>query len=89
MGDEAQSAVRAGADLIVSGHTHGGQIWPFSILTKLVFTYHHGLYKLERGYILTTSGIGTWGPPMRLGAPPEIVLINLVGENEPATFRYE
>jgi hypothetical protein len=89
MGDEAQSAARAGADLIVSGHTHGGQIWPFSILTKLAFTYHHGLYKLDRGYIMTTSGIGTWGPPMRLGAPPEIVLIKLVAENEPPMFRYE
>jgi predicted MPP superfamily phosphohydrolase len=88
-GDEAQAAGRAGADLVVSGHTHGGQIWPFSLLTRLVFTYHHGLYPLERGHILTTCGIGTWGPAMRLGAPPEIVLIKLVGENEPASIRWE
>jgi len=87
--DEAQSAGRAGADLILSGHTHGGQIWPFSILTKMAFDFHHGLYKLDRGHILTTCGIGTWGPPMRLGAPPEIVLIKLVSENEPATFEWE
>jgi hypothetical protein len=86
MGDEASAASEAGVDLIVSGHTHAGQIWPFSIFTKMAFTYHHGLYKLKRGYILTTAGIGTWGPPMRLGAPPEFVLIKLVSENEPAQW---
>lgn len=89
VGDEAQAAGRAGADLVVSGHTHGGQIWPFSLLTKLAFTFHHGLYKLDHGHIITTCGIGSWGPSMRLGAPPEIVLIKLVGENEPATFKWE
>ena len=89
VGEEAQAASRAGADLVVSGHTHGGQIWPFSLLSKLAFTFHHGLYKLDNGYIITTCGIGTWGPPMRLGAPPEIVLIKLVGKDEPATFTYD
>ena len=87
--DEAQAAGGAGADLIVSGHTHEGQIWPFSLLTRMVFTFHHGLYKLNHGYIITTCGIGTWGPAMRLGAPPEVVLIKLVGENEPATLTSE
>ncbi len=89
MGEEAQAAGKSGADLVVSGHTHGGQIWPFSIFTKLVFTFHHGLYPLERGHIITTCGIGTWGPPMRLGAPPEIVLIKLVGETEPARWSWD
>ncbi len=89
IGEEAQAAGKSGADLVVSGHAHGGQIWPFSIFTKLVFTFHHGLYPLEHGHIITTCGIGTWGPPMRLGAPPEIVLIKLVGENEPAQWSWD
>ena len=89
MGEEAQAAGRAGADLVVSGHTHGGQIWPFSFMTRLAFTFHHGIYKLDSGHIITTCGIGSWGPPMRLGAPPEIVLIRLVGADEAATFDWE
>ena len=89
VGEEAQAAGRAGADLVVSGHTHGGQIWPFSLLSKLAFSFHHGLYKLDNGHILTTCGIGTWGPAMRLGAPPEIMLIKLVGPDEPANLTWE
>ena len=79
---EALAADRAGADLILSGHTHNGQMWPFSLFTKMAFRFQHGLYNLEKGYILTSCGIGTWGPPMRLSAPPEIILIQLVGADE-------
>jgi uncharacterized protein len=81
--DEALEAARAGADLMISGHTHGGQIWPFSYLTRLAFKFNRGLYRLgENSAIFTSTGIGTWGPPMRIGAPPEIVLIRLVGRGE-------
>jgi uncharacterized protein len=79
---EALAAGRAGADLIISGHTHAGQMWPFWFFTRMAFRFQHGLYNLPKGYILTSCGIGTWGPPMRLFAPPEIVLIKLVGEDE-------
>lgn len=75
---DVDAAIAAGADLVLSGHTHGGQIWPFSYLTRLAFEYHHGLYAVGTGHQLTTCGIGFWGPPMRLGAPPEIVLVSLV-----------
>jgi predicted MPP superfamily phosphohydrolase len=75
--DSSRAAVAAGADLVVSGHTHGGQIWPFGFLTRLAFPLHHGLYAIDGGHQLTTCGIGWWGPPMRLGAPPEICVVSL------------
>ncbi len=81
----ARKATAVGVDLMVSGHTHGGQMWPFSYLSRLAYPFHHGLYPVNDGYQLTTCGIGTWGPPMRLGTSPEILLIHLVGKDEPAT----
>lgn len=65
-------------DLMLSGHTHGGQIFPFSILVKIVNRYLAGLYELESGAKLYVSrGTGSWGPPVRFGATPEITLIEL------------
>lgn len=81
---DVQRATDAGFDLVVSGHTHGGQMFPFTLFTKLAFPYHHGLYQIGDGYQLTTCGIGYWGPPMRIGKPPEIMLIRLVPSSEPA-----
>lgn len=86
---EALAATEAGADLVLSGHTHGGQIWPFSLFTRLAFRFHHGLYRAGAGHVFTTCGIGHWGPPMRLGARPEIVLIRLVGEDEAAAVNWK
>lgn len=66
------------ADLILSGHTHGGQIFPFNFLVKLQQPYIKGLHKHnERTQIYVNKGTGFWGPPMRLGASSEITLINL------------
>ncbi len=66
-------------DLQLSGHTHKGQIFPFSLLTRLFFGNHAGWYDLPKGSCLYVSrGTGTWGPPMRLGAPPEVTVIDLV-----------
>jgi uncharacterized protein len=80
---EVQTALNNGADLVVSGHTHGGQLWPFSILTQRTFLYHHGIYAGPNGgFVAVSNGIGYWGPPMRLKAPAEIMLIRFVGENE-------
>ena len=65
-------------DLQLSGHTHKGQIFPFSIFTKLAFFYHAGDYSLPGGAVLHVSrGTGVWGPPIRLLAPPEITVIDL------------
>jgi predicted MPP superfamily phosphohydrolase len=65
-------------DLMLSGHTHGGQIYPFRFLVKLKQPYIEGLYKDNLGrQIYVNRGTGFWGPPMRLGAKPEISYITL------------
>ena len=63
-------------ELVLSGHTHGGQIWPFEYLVRLQQPYIKGLHKLPYGgKIYVNSGIGFWGPPMRLGSQAEIAYI--------------
>ena len=70
-------------DLQLSGHIHGGQIFPFVYLTQLSYHVHAGLTELADGRRLYVSrGAGTWGPPIRLFAPPEITLITIASENE-------
>jgi uncharacterized protein len=74
-------AVKAGVELQISGHTHGGQIFPFSLLVGAVYPYVKGLYRHvegERtGQVFVSRGTGYWGPPMRLGSPPEIAKLVL------------
>jgi hypothetical protein len=66
----------AGISLQLSGHTHGGQLPPFSWLTFRVYgKFIHGLQRFGEMQVFTNWGAGTWGPPMRLGTQPEIVLI--------------
>jgi predicted MPP superfamily phosphohydrolase len=70
-------------DLQLSGHTHQGQIFPFSLITKLFFPNHAGYFDLPRQSRLYVSrGTGTWGPPVRFLAPPEITVIDLVHKKE-------
>jgi len=65
-------------DLQLSGHTHKGQIFPFTLLVRLFYPYDAGLYEFDDGHRLYTSrGSGTWGPPMRFLAPPEVTIIDL------------
>ena len=65
-------------DLEVSGHTHGGQIFPFHILTKLHNKYLSGLYEMENGArIYVSDGAGQWGPQMRFLAPSEITILKI------------
>lgn len=67
-----------GISLQLSGHTHKGQVFPFGYLTKLIYKgYDYGLHSEGSFSIYTTSGVGTWGPPMRTGNSPEIVVIKL------------
>jgi predicted MPP superfamily phosphohydrolase len=74
-------AVRAGVELQVSGHTHGGQIAPWNLVVAAVFPYVKGLYPHQedgrRGQVFVSRGTGYWGPPLRLGAPPEIAKLVL------------
>jgi predicted MPP superfamily phosphohydrolase len=67
---------QAGIALQLSGHTHGGQFFPYTWLTRRIFgPFTHGLHKFGRLQVYTSTGAGTWGPPMRLGAAPEIVVM--------------
>ncbi len=70
-----------GVDLQISGHTHGGQIFPFGFLTRLVQPFLSGLHRRGDSQIYVSSGTGYWGPPMRIAAPSEITLIELERES--------
>ena len=65
-------------DLQLSGHVHGGQIYPFGLLTRLVYRVPMGLSRIaDKTWLYVSYGTGTWGPPMRVFAPPEITLFEL------------
>jgi hypothetical protein len=65
-------ACSLGIDLQLSGHTHGGQIWPFVWLVRLAIPFVAGLYRRHGAVLYVSRGTGFWGPPMRLRAPAEI-----------------
>ena len=66
-------------DLQLSGHTHKGQIFPFFFITRLFFQHYAGLYELSnKTYLYVSRGSGTWGPPIRFLASPEVTIIDLV-----------
>ncbi len=73
----AFAARGAGFDLQLSGHTHGGQYFPFNLLVRLFQPFVAGLHRLEEMWLYVSRGTGYWGPPLRLGAPSEITLIQL------------
>ncbi|HEX3375516.1 MAG TPA: metallophosphoesterase [Candidatus Acidoferrales bacterium] len=69
-------AVEAGISLQLSGHTHRGQFFPFTkIVSRIYGIYAYGLHRFDTLQVYTSCGVGTWGPPMRLGSNPEIVMI--------------
>jgi len=73
----AFAARAAGFDLQLSGHTHGGQFFPFNLIVRLFQPFVAGLHRLERMWLYVSRGTGYWGPPLRLGAPSEITQIEL------------
>jgi predicted MPP superfamily phosphohydrolase len=79
-------AAAAGIDLQISGHTHGGQIWPFNFLVRIDQPVVRGLSRHgERTQLYTSRGTGFWGPPFRVFAPSEITLLTLRSGGAPAT----
>lgn len=74
---EAERAAASGTELMLSGHTHGGQIWPFSLLVRLAYPRIAGRYEVEGMTLLVCRGTGTWGPRMRLWRRGEILKITL------------
>ena len=74
----APAAVDAGFQLQISGHTHGGQFFPWNLFVPLQQPFTAGLHRLRGMWVYTSRGTGYWGPPKRFGAPSEITLLRLV-----------
>ena len=74
----APAAARAGFDLQLSGHTHGGQFLPWNFLVRLQQPFTAGLHAVDELLVYVSRGTGYWGPPKRFGAPSEITLLKLV-----------
>lgn len=71
-------------DLQISGHTHQGQILPFRIITRFFYPYDGGSFHLaNHSYLHVSRGSGTWGPPIRFLAPPEVTVYELIHEDKP------
>ena len=72
-----EQGVENNIDLQISGHTHHGQLWPFNYITNMIYEVSWGYKNKENTQVYVSSGVGTWGPPVRLGNRPEIVNIKL------------
>jgi hypothetical protein len=66
-----------GIDLQISGHTHHGQVWPFNFITKAIFEVSRGYKMKGNSHFYVSTGFGTWGPPIRIGNRPEIVVFDI------------
>ncbi len=80
----AIAAAAAGFDLQLSGHTHGGQFWPWIHFVRFQQPFTAGLHRLQNLWVYTSRGTGFWGPPKRFGAPSEITRIRLVAARHAA-----
>jgi len=74
----AAAAASAGFDVQISGHTHGGQFWPWNLFVRFFQPFTSGLYRLQNLWVYVSRGTGYWGPPNRFGVPSEITRIRLV-----------
>jgi len=74
----AMAAATAGFDVQISGHTHGGQFWPWNLFVHLFQPFSSGLHQLQGLWLYVSRGTGYWGPPNRFGVPSEITRIRLV-----------
>ena len=74
----AMAAANAGFDVQISGHTHGGQFWPWNLFVHFFQPFSGGLHRLKNLWIYVSRGTGYWGPPNRFGVPSEITRIRLV-----------
>ncbi len=72
-----QKAAQLGVDLQLSGHTHHGQLWPLNYITKAIYTISRGYGKIENMHVYVSNGLGTWGPPIRIGNKPEIIVLKV------------
>jgi len=75
-------AAEAGFDLQLSGHTHGGQFFPWNFVVRLQQPFIRGEHRYKETDIYICTGVGYWGPPIRVSTSPQISLIRLVKENK-------
>lgn len=68
------------ADIQISGHTHDGQTFPLNLIVRKMMPLSHGMIEKDGFYYIVSSGIGLWGPPVRVGTNAEIILINISGK---------
>ncbi|PPA71856.1 metallophosphoesterase [Jeotgalibacillus proteolyticus] len=78
---EIDEAKDGGADILLSGHTHRGQVAPANIITSMIYENDWGYLKKDSLHSYVTSGFGTWGPPLRLGSRAEVMVINVTFED--------
>jgi predicted MPP superfamily phosphohydrolase len=79
---QADKAASAGVGLMLSGHTHGGQIWPFGYLVQHIYPLFGGRYEVDGMTVIVCRGTGTWGPRMRLWRPGEILRVTLYAKEK-------
>nr|WP_321501635.1 metallophosphoesterase [uncultured Dethiosulfovibrio sp.] len=72
-----EEASNGAVDLLLSGHTHRGQLFPFQLITSMIYPLDWGLEKLGGSYVYVSCGVGTWGPPIRTSSRPEIVAVDI------------
>lgn len=72
-----REAVDNEVNLLLCGHTHKGQLWPLNYITDALFVVGYGYEQIKKTHVYVSSGIGSWGPPVRIGNRPEVVEITL------------
>ncbi len=77
---EIEKHAKLGIDLQVSGHTHKGQVFPASLITKMMYRLDYGYEKIQNSHFVVSSGYGFWGVPFRLGSQSEVVIIDVIGK---------
>lgn len=80
--EDIEEVQKTCVDVMLSGHTHAGQIFPLNLLMRAFHKFHYGLKKVGDLSVVVTSGAGSWGPPVRIGAAAEVVQIDVRGEAE-------
>ena len=74
---QVSAAIDSRADLLLCGHTHNGQVWPFGLATKSIYSHSYGYDKVQGTHIYVSSGLGLWGPPYRIGSDSELAVIDM------------
>lgn len=81
-----EKAAALGVDMQLSGHTHHGQLWPLNHITKAIFSISRGYGKIDDMHAYVSNGVGTWGPPVRVGNRPEIVSLKILFQESNVSF---